>query len=400
MSITGADFQAHPTPASARRDEQAAAPHSVSSEHDGRCPGFDGMRGAGIVAVILHHQAIPALAHAYIFLDLFFVLSGFLITGLLAREYATRGRISLKAFWQRRILRITPLYVLYISILTLGCAVGAFEYPGDVGHYLKLLWLYALNLDLGITDPIAWQGWDISAFLWSLSLEEQFYLFWPFLCIFLLRGSHRARLILPAMVVVHLIAFQLSETRQGVMLPPWTRGMGMTMGSSAALLLHWYPGVAGWLRRTWVQPLCLVVIFGTVITMGFMTPEPDEYTTIKYFVPPLIFPLTTLCASLWVHRETTLHRCLSWSPLLYLGKISYGLYIWHSLAFVLAGFAVSLEPEFMYYPELAATLLLGSASYAFFERPFLRLKAKLSARTPREVESVDALPSNISGAAP
>ncbi len=348
-----------------------------------RCPAFDGLRGVGITAVVLHHQGVSGFTHAYIFLDLFFVLSGLLITHLLAREYATHRRISFKAFWQRRLLRITPLYVLYVSILTLGYCLGAFDYAGDATNYLGLLWIYAINLNPSLEEKLGFQGWDISGFLWSLSLEEQFYLVWPFLCLLFLRRPRVGKVLLPLMIALHLVAFRAVETQQGVLMPPWTRGMGMTMGSTAALLLHWYPDLRRWIQRSWVQPVCLVLILGGVVPLSFMTPVPDEYTTIKNYVPPLLFPLTLLCISLWYYRESALSRFLSRQPFLYLGQISYGLYIWHSLAFALTGLVVQLEPEYMYYPELAAALLLAVLSYTYFERPFLRLKDKLSAAPRR-----------------
>src|SRR5262245_35227702 len=95
------------------------------------CTSFDGMRGIAILAVMAFHQAVPGFERGFLGVDVFLVLSGFLITSLLAREFAEQGSVSLRAFWLRRILRLAPLYLLYVSLLTLGYVRGVFHFDGD-----------------------------------------------------------------------------------------------------------------------------------------------------------------------------------------------------------------------------------------------------------------------------
>src|SRR5262245_29066706 len=148
--------------------------HSFRAQY---LPALDGLRGLAILLVITHHQLIPlSLNGGFLGVDLFFVLSGFLITRLLLKEFDATQSISLTKFYTRRVLRLVPALILYL-IATLVITYGM--HPGEFVRELKLVGFalaYLTNWRMAF-------GWDYlldpTAIIWSLSIEEQFYLLWP-----------------------------------------------------------------------------------------------------------------------------------------------------------------------------------------------------------------------------
>jgi peptidoglycan/LPS O-acetylase OafA/YrhL len=345
----------------------------------GHCASLDGIRGIAILAVMAFHQDIPGFTRGYLGVDLFLVLSGFLITSLLAREFATQNEVSLKAFWIRRTLRLLPLYLLYVSLLTLGHLGGVFQYNGEsaANHLLKT-WLYARNLSFTSEAELLWNEVGISGHLWSLSLEEQFYLVWPFLCVFMLRGGAWRRLIVPLLLVFHLVALQLAEHWYAAAFPPWTRGISSTTGCAVALALVWYPRFARWLEQPWVQPICAALVVG-IWTALTLSPWCEALEAHQYVLPALLVPLALLCSALWQSRDTLASRALSLPPLAYLGRISYGMYMWHSLCLGLTVVLLPTDEAIMLLTPLL-TIAVAAVSYALFEKPFLRAKSRFASR--------------------
>ena len=142
---------------------------------------IDGLRGVALILVMLFHAGAPFSQAGWLGVDLFFALSGFLITTLLIREYDKCGEISFKKFWLRRFLRLMPVYVFYILLITIAVLSSPAHELHTVGgfspaQYLVGLWTYTFNF-----IPLAgiWAHQAFTGHLWSLSVEEQFYLFWP-----------------------------------------------------------------------------------------------------------------------------------------------------------------------------------------------------------------------------
>ena len=150
---------------------------NVAARH---VPELDGLRGVAIIVVLIHHQLTTFLLKGgFLGVDLFFVLSGFLITGLLLSEFEHTGSISIRKFYMRRVLRLGPALALYL----IACVIVAYytQQIISVQRQLKLIayaLLYSTNWRMAFDwDPVL----DPTAIIWSLSIEEQFYLVWPLL---------------------------------------------------------------------------------------------------------------------------------------------------------------------------------------------------------------------------
>ena len=190
------------------------------AEADRRIPSLDGIRGILLIVVMSAHtlgtrnfplsrEAVPMEGFAYSAMRIFFIISGFLITGILLRELNYRGTVSLPRFYFKRTMRIFPAYYLFLGTIAVGAALGIAQLkPGDMAHALT----YTANYNPDRAWPVG--------HTWSLSVEEQFYLLWP--ATLLLLGVRRAVHFLVAMVVLLPIWRVLLQA-----LPPGAFGLGL-----------------------------------------------------------------------------------------------------------------------------------------------------------------------------
>jgi peptidoglycan/LPS O-acetylase OafA/YrhL len=312
--------------------------------------------------------------------QLFFILSGYLISALLLREEVRYGRIALRAFWIRRILRIWPLY--YAIVL-----VGFFLLPGLEGHlgtpgYREMLRIHLIpflgflgNWSMALVGPLP----DWLSVLWSVCVEEQFYLIVP-LFIALVARRFRSPLVLVLIATsiairgwcAHRYASQLM-----IVYNTFTQFDTLLSGVLLALLMGWdrnRPRLTRWLR--WLQwPLYLVI--GWVMTrphLGHGTPWHRTWD----FVWVWLCGLGVVVVAVW--GNGWLRAVLSYSRMVWLGKISYGLYMYHELAlWARKGLYERLpwfanKDEILAILSLALTIGLAAASYYGYERRFLQLK--------------------------
>ena len=178
--------------------EQAARSHGGPARTKQRAPGLDGVRALAVLAVMAFHEGIPGALGGYLGVNIFFVLSGYLITDLLVAQRSRRGRMDLRGFWTRRARRLLP--ALAVLLVTVTAAVAVIE-PGQLGALRPALgaaatyssnWYQALHhvsyfATFGPPAPLQ--------HLWSLAIEEQFYLVWPLILglVLLLTENRRAR---------------------------------------------------------------------------------------------------------------------------------------------------------------------------------------------------------------
>lgn len=367
------------------------------------CLSFDGLRGIAIVGVMSYHQQVPGFALGCLGVDLFLVLSGFLITTLLIGEHAGRGEISYRSFWLRRVLRLSPLYFLYLSVLAAGWFSGLFSFDNaeGLGHLVRL-GLYVYNISQPDLE-LYLHGHGISSHLWSLSLEEQFYLAWPVLCVFILRGEQQRRILLLLVLLAQLLCLEFAHEPANITFPPWTRGLSLTAGCSAALALVWFPRFARAVAAARVQWACTFAIalgFVAVLAAAVLFDDVDAETLLQRSLPELLLPTALLCAALWQGRDTQLSALLSWRPLVYVGKISYGLYIWHMLCHAILADAVGAGSPWLPLFAQVFALLVASLSYSYYERPFLKLKAHFAAPRGRRLRHQIHTPVTLSSATP
>jgi len=339
-----------------------------------RMPGLDGIRALAVCAVVWHHTHgaiayLPMSRNGFLGVDVFFVLSGFLITTLLLNEKAKSGRISLRHFYVRRSLRIFPLYYVVLLMLTMY-----FLFVGGESNQ-RASFLHELPFHATYTSNLV-EVHSMMAITWSLSTEEQFYLLWPPLLAFL--GLWSVPVLALFLVVNQAVNFGGLD---GLL-----SSVGMAYESLVILQCTFTPIILGALLafalasdriRTHlgrVMPRWTLLLF--VVLMLIAANVPGD---IRGW-PRLSFQLATAAFLAAVVLQPT-HRMVSaleWKPLVYIGTVSYGVYLLHMLVVdvMKRGFAkTGLQSEGLFFCAcLAGTIALAGVSFRYFERPLLRLK--------------------------
>lgn len=314
--------------------------------------------------------------------DLFFVLSAFLITQLLMREQDVTGALDVRRFYIRRILRIWPLYFAYVAMLAV---IGI----GSLQLHTPAKWLILFALLSGNVAYALW-GWApqfLTWHLWSIAVEEQFYLLWPLF----VRGRRRRSLVVAAlaMIAISFVARTICWMTGAPSSLIWTNTLTRLDPLAAGILL----GV--WMMGKRFQPhriariALLIAGVATMLTVSALCDplkNPSSALTLFFGYPAAsVGCVTILAAFLGANLRAT-------NPIIragiYLGKISYGLYIWHMLALevvvrVLAR-PIPFAGEWIESSSFAAlsalllTIAIAAASYRLLELPFLRLKSRFA----------------------
>jgi peptidoglycan/LPS O-acetylase OafA/YrhL len=355
----------------------------------GNRPGLTGLRAVAIAIVIARHAgevsapAITAFAFGFAGVDIFFVLSGFLITSLLVGEHARTGGISLPQFYFRRALRLLPALFAFLLILL---ALLPFFQPAQSRRPLaQSAALSALFLG-NIAKTV---GWTFQLpHLWSLGMEEQFYLVWPLTLVVLLtlRASRRTIFAFAvggaiAAMIARVALAATGSTSSFVLFYSPLHSDGLLIGCALGLAYawRWLPAPES-VRHLLLPAVALAMgVFLVVSVRG--APYNTLGTTIGLFVIALTAGVFVYAAA--DERPVWPLRFLTWRPVTYLGEISYALYIWHFPVLYLwptNRFAVPVR--------ILISLILAAASYHLIEKPFLRRKRR---HTPDGAEGDAAL---------
>lgn len=360
-------------------------------------PELDGIRAFAVLAVIAFHAGLKPATGGWLGVDIFFVLSGYLITLILLREHARTGDVSLRGFWVRRLLRLYPALVV-----TLLAGLVFFKTLGDGGTFVGYLktaaaaGFYVENFVWGYGDDELGR----LGHTWSLAVEMQFYLVWPLVLIWLLRRRQNLVAWITGGIVISygLFVLQSDAAPPGVArFPeayylPWTRAFELLLGALVAVLLarraraataHQHAGPGGhWIG--WAIGLAFgVVLLGAWTDSIFMRPE-----AIVWESPAAALLTAALILHLDRVRTAGVGRLLAWRPAAWLGQVSYGVYLLHLPVIVVladkAGFvrdsAGEIEAKAMFLVALPITLALAAISYYTVERPALRLKDRWASR--------------------
>lgn len=330
-----------------------------------RFESLDGLRAISIIAVIWHHTA-PAGINSILAgigaqgVQLFFAISGFLITSLLLRERERNGKLDLKAFYLRRSLRIFPLYygtlLLYIGLVFLlerHTAVGQ-------AFFQNLIYFATYTSNLFV----ALDGRVIFYFAWSLAAEEQFYLVWPPLL--LVAGSARRASVILAVVVIACIASQLlGQHGLEVIQLPIVLGALLALGLNNEAVFACLYRVLG---QTWSAPSIFIALVLTLLS-----------NALPGFVSSILF--AAVVGACVIRTQHPLAPILSFKPLAYLGAISYGMYMLHMLCKNLVSklfkaFQIGDPGIAVFLLTMLITIILASISYRYYESWFLRLKTR------------------------
>ena len=337
-------------------------------------PQLDGLRAFAVLAVLVHHLLVPlphfetGIPWGLVGVRLFFVLSGFLITGLLIHALDAQGSgISrpavMKQFYIRRALRIFPIYYLVIAA---AWAAG----PADVAEQVPWLATYTYNL------WVSHLGWFTAYFahFWSLCVEEQFYLVWPWVLVFAPRRHayyYAALMVLAGPVYRSIaLAYEFNPVAFYALTPSSLDALGV--GVLLALYTKGQPAsqrLERWLRIV-ALPACAV---GLLVGAGFKTIDAVFYETF------VAIGCVWLVAGASRGFSGVAGGVLEAGPITYLGKISYGVYVYHLLLrdvmrldFAPGGVVPKEILEFVIYG--AGTIVLASLSWFAIERPINRLK--------------------------
>jgi len=295
-------------------------------------PALDGVRGLAVVAVLLFHGGVTWAASGWLGVDAFFVLSGFLITTLLVREHADTGRVALVPFWVRRARRLLPALLVVVAAVLAGSALSADGVTPDLRDSALATVAYVENWHLLLDDDGGYfaQGGPPSPLrhAWSLSVEEQFYVAWPLLAVAALAaGRSRALLALSAVGAAASASWAAALWARGVPIDRLhlgtdTRAQALLIGATAAVALASHPD-ARWPRRLGVPGL---VTAAAVAALLLRAPEQAAYAgALTLFCVAVAAVLVAVVRA----PEHGAARLLSWHPLVALGQLSYGLYLWH-----------------------------------------------------------------------
>lgn len=337
--------------------------------NSGTIPGLDGIRALAVLLVIGNHFGFEWINGALGVL-IFFVLSGFLITWLMLREMDKTGTVSLKNFYRRRVLRIFPaFYAFWLAGVGIYLVRG---HPLDWGQAISAFFYFS-NYWMGLVPSSCM----LFPHTWSLSIEEQFYLLWPFL--FLLGWKHPQRL--PWLLGAAIIAVWIHRSvlflgfgvqQEYIYRAFDTRLDHLAVGCLLAILLK-----RGTLdrfaraatRSIWLPVLTLAVLFLAQAGHGSMA-----FTfTIGYAIEPLLTAIF-LVQLIWFSHDG-LWRIFEHPVTRYLGRISYPLYLWQQLTlFTAKQMAAGLPVAVQFAFAVAVTVAFASASYFIVEKPFLKLK--------------------------
>lgn len=352
---------------------------SVVARTPGYLPYLDGLRGVAILLVLVFHTNGPFLKGGFIGVDVFFVLSGFLITSLLIKEWDRHGFIGLGHFYMRRALRLLPAVVLLLAVF-LGVSWFVAEDFRKSALDAAIVLFYGANWARAMGRPMFALGHT-----WSLSIEEQFYLLWPLIFIVVMKvGLYRRVLawgVLAAAVALAWVRIVLQ--RHGAPTERLYNGLDthadpLLVGCSLAFFVS-ACGMDRLARSKWIGLAGYAGLAGLLVA-AFTTRFDSRGMFLGGYLL-IAIAAAALIAELLARPQSALGTALQWPALVKLGRISYGVYLWH---FPIYKVLMAWHDRYQWHVRWPLYLFGGGTlaiviamlSYHFIEVPFLRLKKK------------------------
>jgi peptidoglycan/LPS O-acetylase OafA/YrhL len=344
-------------------------------------PVLDGLRALAVTMVVASHFGLASAGGLGV--TIFFVLSGFLITWLLLKEREATGSVSLRAFYAKRTLRIFPAYYVFLAV---SLAIDMKRGDPRIGPIARPAIFYYTNY----FNALHGHSTSSVAHAWSLAVEEQFYLVWP-VAFILLSASGPRRLVRALVIAIALVAVWRSYAYLWLGLGPSyvynafdCRFDCLAAGcllAAACQFERFRNRMTSFVRTyRWAPLLTAAALLPLVDTAGGVY----RYT-FGFTVEALLIAFAV--AQLLVLHAVQPFKLLDASPVRYLGRVSYGMYLYHQWGLAI-GRHVPMRSQWMEFGAgLTATIVLASLSYFVIERPFLRLKTSLS-RVPRPPQGV------------
>jgi peptidoglycan/LPS O-acetylase OafA/YrhL len=349
-------------------------------------PALDGLRGVAIIAVLLFHLDFPKCSLGWAGVELFFVISGFLITRILLNTRDNRNYFS--NFYYRRTLRIFPIYYLVITIYT---ALKLFS-SGDSLRNLPFYYLYLQTIPQLQSH---FREMPMLGHTWSLAIEEQFYLIWP-MAVFLLRGR-KLFVMISMMIITGLgMRFYALEFANPFLIDGW---LGVQVDALAAGAIIAY-GLRVSDRQVIQRSVLAAFLLGTLSLVGLVSIAGTTvfWTPIiwgRLWYSPLVLTAMACAFAGAVGLAAIGHRWTRWlefPPLMRWGKISYGIYLFHPFVFYLMDIVARhigppksrLVSGSIMLVKLSLTYLLARISWILIEGPINSLKDRFSERAQRQ----------------
>ncbi|WP_275783334.1 acyltransferase family protein [Pararhizobium gei] len=331
---------------------------------------IDGLRSVAVIPVVLFHAGVKGFSGGFVGVDIFFVISGYLITSIIAAEHE-KGQFSIVRFYERRVRRILP--VLFVVLLCCLPFVWAWMLPQQMESFAESL----VAVCLFLSNVFFWSqsgGYFSSAadeqpllHTWSLAVEEQYYVLFPLLVALLWRFGRRALIgTIAAFAVASLALAQYGSLNfaNANFYLPHTRAWELLAGSLCALLVR---GDRTF-RSNSLSLAGLAIILFSVLAYDEATPFPSLYAVVPV--------LGAVMVILWGTSGTVTARLLSTPPMVGIGLISYSLYLWHQPVLAFARIRSLTEPSALLLGSLAlACVPLAYLSWRFIEGPFRKGKA-------------------------
>jgi peptidoglycan/LPS O-acetylase OafA/YrhL len=374
---TDAKFAAPPLPR-VRRRRGAGLRH---------IPALDGVRGLAVAAVLVYHLGATWLPGGFLGVSLFFTLSGFLITNLVLAEADRNCSLALREFWLRRFRRLLPAALVAITLgvavtLTVGTSDQLANLRGDVAGALGYVanWRFILN---GSAYAAGYQEPSTLLHFWSLGIEEQFYVVFPFLAWWLVkRRAGRTTWLgvvagLSAASVTALLILQRSGNVDRSYFGSDTRAVELLAGVGLAVLIRMNAPrrLLAAARRPALQPVLAIPIVG-MVAFWAVSHQADLWL---YRGGLWAVALTSVAVIVVAIMPSPVQRLLSWAPLCWLGRISYGVYLYHWPLFRwLTPARTGLSTWPLVVLRLALTFALALASFHLLEQPIRTRKVRLT----------------------
>lgn len=345
----------------------------------GTIASLDGIRALSVVLVFLGHARLSNLLPGGFGVTVFFFLSGFLITTLLIREQDRHASISLKSFYLRRLVRLGPPLTITLILLTAAAMAGLVDGSPHPAEFMSQLLFYYNYYSLAFPESETVYGATV---LWSLSVEEHFYLTWPML--FIAFASKRIQVKHIVMLLVAILLWRcvrfygLNADEWTIYISTDTRLDSMLYGCLLAIMIR--SGAAARLLRPGWSAVVICGACAAVLLVTFVARDPAFRSTIRYSLQGIA--LTPLFYYATTFPQAAAFRPLNWAPVRWVGLLSYTIYLSHNVIIGMlmhAGF--DTENRLVFIPLAAAlTLTYSALIYWLIERPLKPLRARIANR--------------------
>lgn len=332
-------------------------------------PDIDGLRAIAVLAVVLYHYGLVPLHGGFVGVDVFFVISGYLITGIIHKEI-TRGQFTFSGFYERRVRRIFPaLFVVLLTTLVLGVWMFLPSDLLDLGKATIATLMFGSNILFWRQGGYFATSSDYNPLLhtWSLAVEEQFYIAFPIVLIFLaryFRGELRLKLVLAGCAIVSFGVAQWVQILRpdAVFYLSPLRAWELLVGAMLAI------GVVPRVKQRSIQGAISWIAFAVLLwSLCWIDAGPD-FPGWRAAIPVLA---TAVLLHVGADSDSMIQKFLELPPIRFIGLISYSLYLWHWPLLVFARYHNGMQPLAPWLPWilLAVSLALAAATYRWVETP-------------------------------